>query len=116
MFWVGSAKKDLQSLPAEIQLAFGHQLWLVQNGDTPDNAKALKGNKGASVLELVEDFNKGSYRAVYTVRFSDAVYVLHAFEKKSKQGIGHPPKDQALIESRLKAAEAHHKARSQGGS
>jgi phage-related protein len=68
----------------------------------------LKGFSGASILEVVVDFRTDTYRAVYTVKFAGAVYVLHAFQKKSKKGIETPKSDVELIRKRLKAAEASH--------
>lgn len=86
----------------------GNALDDVQVGVTPPQAKPLKGFKGVSVLEISEDFRTDTYRAVYTVRFVEAVYVLHCFQKKSKTGIETPKPDKALIESRLKQAKAIH--------
>jgi len=74
----------------------GHALDIVQQGLTPQQAKALKGFSGASVLELVTDYHTDTYRAIYTVRFPQAIYVLHCFQKKSKQGVKTPPKDLEL--------------------
>lgn len=84
---------------------FGYALFLAQQGDKSDSAKPLKGFGGAGVLELVENHEGDTYRAVYTVRFEDAVYVLHCFQKKSKSGIATPKQDIDLIKSRLKAVE-----------
>lgn len=95
-------------MPEAIQDEFGHALYLVQEGDRPDNAKPLKGFGGASVLEIVESHDGNAYRAVYTVRFEEAVYVLHCFQKKSKSGISTPKQDIDLMESRLKEAEEEH--------
>jgi phage-related protein len=83
---------------------------LAQTGQHPPSARPLKG-LGSGVVELVEDFDKSTYRAVYTVRFGDAVYVLHAFKKKSKQGIKTPQTDIELIKRRLKDAEQDHAQR-----
>ncbi|MEI9991145.1 MAG: type II toxin-antitoxin system RelE/ParE family toxin [Rhizomicrobium sp.] len=80
-------------------------------GETPPEAKALKGFGGASVLELVESHDRGTYRAVYTVRFATGVYVLHAFQKKAKRGIATPKQEIDLIRERLRLAERHHAAR-----
>ncbi|HEX4322057.1 MAG TPA: type II toxin-antitoxin system RelE/ParE family toxin [Acidobacteriaceae bacterium] len=87
-------------------------LYLAQFGRKHISAKPLKGFGSAGILEVVEDFDGSTYRAVYTVRFANAVYVLHCFQKKSKHGIATPKPDLMLIESRLKAAEFH----SRGGS
>ena len=78
-------------------------------------AKALRGFGGRTVLELVEDFDSDTYRAVYTVRFAGVVYVLHAFQKKAKKGIATPQQDIELIKSRLRDAELHYRARIEKG-
>lgn len=87
----------------------GHCLHLVQTGETPANAKPLHGFGGASVLELVENFDGNTYRAVYTVKFADAVYVLHAFQKKSKRGGSTPKPEIDLIQQRFKTAAEHYR-------
>ncbi len=104
--WVGSSKKDLMALPADARKFFGHALDFAQRGGQHDAAKTLKGFGGAGVLEVVEDDAGGTYRAVYTVKFAEAVFVLHCFQKKSKRGITTPKKDMDIIHARLKAAEA----------
>ena len=110
LYWVGSALDDLRVLPAEVKDVFGFALHLAQWGDKHPDAKPLKGFKGASVLEVVEDYQGDTYRAVYTVRFDDAIFVLHVFQKKSKRGIKTPKLDLDLIKQRLKLAEAwYHK-------
>ena len=87
----------------------GFALWVAQRGDKPAQAKPLKGVvSGAGVLELVERHDGETYRVVYTVRFKDALYVLHSFQKKSKRGIKTPKHDVDVIRERLKAAEAHY--------
>lgn len=103
--WIGSSKKDLMALPVEVRKFFGHALDFAQRGDRHDAAKVLKGFGGAGVLEVVEDNIGGTYRAVYTVRFADAVYVLHCFQKKSRSGIETPKADIDIIRARLKVAE-----------
>lgn len=85
---------------------FGYALSLAQMGDRDDSAKVLKGFGGAGVLEVVEDATGGTYRAVYTVKFAEAVFVLHCFQKKSKSGIATLKGDMDLIRARLKVAEA----------
>ena len=102
--WVGSALADLKRLPRSVQRRMGHNLYLVQIDVKPLNAKPLSGFGGASVLEIVEDHGGGTYRAVYTVRFREAVFVLHVFQKKSKRGITTPKADVDLIKTRLKTA------------
>ena len=104
--WIGSSKKDLMALPVDVRKFFGHALDFAQRGDKHDAAKVLKGFGGAGVLELVEDDRNGTYRAVYTVKFVEAVFVLHCFNKKSKQGIETPKEDMDIIRARLKVAEA----------
>lgn len=104
--WMGSSKKDLMALPIEVRKFFGHALDFAQRGDKHDAAKVLKGFGGAGVLEIVKDDQDGTYRAVYTVKFADAVFVLHCFSKKSKRGIETPKEDMDTIRARLKAAEA----------
>lgn len=89
----------------------GFALYLAQVGRIHRNAKPLKGFGGGSVVEIVGDHQGDTYRAVYTVRFPTAIYVLHAFQKKSKKGIKTPQDDIELIHKRLKAAEADYKAR-----
>ena len=95
------------ALPADVRRAFGFALSLAQAGDKHDAAKVLKGFGGAGVLEVVEDNVGGTYRAVYTVKFAEAVFVLHCFQKKSKHGISTPAEDMDIIRSRLKIAEAY---------
>ena len=102
--WVGSSRDDLLALPDEVRREVGYALFVAQNGEKADSAKPLKGLGGGGVLEVVENHDGDTYRAVYTVRFASAVYVLHAFQKKSKAGIKTPKKDMDLIEARLKAA------------
>ena len=84
--WIGSSYKDLMALPPDVRRRFGYALSLAQMGDQDDTAKVLKGFGGAGVLEVVEDDTGGTYRAVYTVKFAEAVFVLHCFQKKSKSG------------------------------
>ncbi len=109
LVWIASAKKDLMAMPDDVQDTFGYALHLAQAGEKHDQAKPLKGFGSAGVLEVVEDSDGGTYRAVYTVRFGNAVYVLHCFQKKSTHGIATPKPDIDLIRDRLKAAEAHAK-------
>lgn len=104
--WVASAKKDLLSMPSDVVDLFGYALHLAQRGGKHAQAKPLKGFGSAGVLEVVED-DGNAYRAVYTVRFGNAVYVLHCFQKKSHKGIGTPKQDIDLIRDRLKLAQKH---------
>jgi phage-related protein len=104
--WVASSKKDLMAMPEEVRDTFGYALHLAQVGQKHPATKPLKGFGGAGVLEVVEDFQGDAYRAVYTLRYAEAVYVVHCFQKKSTQGITTPKPDVELIKSRLKAIEA----------
>jgi phage-related protein len=110
--WVGSSRKDMQALPATVRRVFGYALYAAQRGETPPDARPLKGFSGAGVLELIEDYRTGTYRAVYTVRFEKRIYVLHVFQKKSKRGIATPKQDLELIRARLKIAESLYRRRS----
>lgn len=102
--WVGSSKEDLRGFPEEVRRRVGGALWDAQLGRKAPYAKPLWGFGGAGVLEIVDDFDGDTYRAVYTVRFAGAVYVLHAFQKKSRRGIATPKAELELIERRLKRA------------
>lgn len=106
IIWVGSSKRDLMALPLNVRKFFGHALHFAQQGVKHDAAKPLKGFSGAGVLEILEDDDGGTYRAVYTVKFAEAVFVLHCFQKKSKSGIATPKEDMNIIRARLKVAEA----------
>jgi phage-related protein len=103
--WIGSSKKDLMALPLEVIKLFGHALDFAQRGGQHDAAKVLKGFGGSGVLEVIENHQSGTYRAVYTVKFKQAVFVLHCFQKKSKSGIATPKEDMDIIHARLKVAE-----------
>jgi phage-related protein len=111
LLWIASSRKDLRSLPTGVRRGFGLSLFAVQEGETPPAAKPLKGFSGAGVLELIEDERGNTYRAVYTVRFADVVYVLHVFQKKSKHGIATPKHEIDLIHERLKLAQNDHASR-----
>ena len=106
LYWVGSSKKDIALMPGEVQDIFGYALYLAQIGQKHDDVKPLKGLGSAGVLEVVEDWHGDTYRAVYTVRFAAAVFVLHVFQKKSRKGIETPKHEIALIRERLRAAES----------
>jgi len=105
LFWVGSSRKDVREFPEEVKDVMGHALDVAQLGGKHPDAKPLGGSGGAGVLEVVDDFAGDTYRAVYTVRFAGAVYVLHAFQKKSKRGIKTPQRELDLVKERLKRAE-----------
>ncbi|MCP5228888.1 type II toxin-antitoxin system RelE/ParE family toxin [Accumulibacter sp.] len=104
--WIASSYKDLMALPPDVRRRFGYALSLAQTGDQDDAAKVLKGFGGAGVLEVVEDDAGGTYRGVYTVKYAEAVFVLHCFQKKSKRGIATPKSDMDIIRARLKVADA----------
>lgn len=112
--WIGSSLRDLKSFPAEVKDIMGYALYQAQVGRKAPSAKPLRGFGGAGVLEIVEDQQTDTYRAVYTVKFSEFVYVLHAFQKKSKKGIATPKPDIDLIKRRLRAAEEDFKIRQTG--
>jgi phage-related protein len=105
LFWIGSSKRDLMALPIAVRKFFGHALDFAQQGTHHDAAKVLQGFGGAGVLEIIEDAQGGTYRAVYTVKFANAVFVLHCFHKKSKRGSKTPQQDADIIRARLKMAE-----------
>jgi phage-related protein len=102
--WLGSSRDDLRKFPEEVRNRVGGALWEAQLGRKALYAKPLKGFGGAGVLEIVDDFDGETYRAVYTVRFAGIVYVLHAFQKKSRRGIATPRQEMTLIEARLQRA------------
>ena len=108
VFWVASSYDDWLGFPDEVQDVMGYALHLAQCGEKAPNAKPLTGFKGASVMEIRDDCAGDTYRAIYTVRFSEAVYVLHAFQKKSRKGIATPKNEIELIEQRLRKAKEHH--------
>ena len=105
LYWMGSSKRDLLSLPGSVVDLFGFALYLAQDGRKHEQAKPLRGFGSAGVLEVVEDWDRSTYRAVYTVRFEGVVFVLHIFQKKSRRGAATPRADIDLIHQRLKAAE-----------
>ena len=105
---MGSCLEDLRGFPEKARREVGHSLREAQDGLKAKNAKPMEGFRGASVLKIVEDYDGDTYRAVYTVKFAEAVYVLHCFQKKSKSGIATPRQDLDLIKQRYKLAEAEH--------
>ena len=102
--WVGSSKADLSAFPEDVRRRVVGALWEAQTGRKAPYAKPLKGFGGAGVLDIVDDFDGDTFRAVYTVRFAKVVYVLHAFQKKSKRGIATPRAELDLIGRRLRQA------------
>ena len=111
VFWMASSRKDLKAFPKAVQSDVGYALFAAQRGEEYRSVKALKGFGGRSVLEIVAPHDGDTYRAVYTVKFEDAVYVLHAFQKKSTKGIATPQREIDLIRRRLADAEQHYKER-----
>jgi len=110
LHWVGSSKKDLLEFPDAVISNMGYALGLVQIGGKHPRAKPWKGH-GPGVFEIVDDYRGDTFRAVYTVRFAKAVYVLHAFQKKSKSGIKTPQSHIELIGERLKRAAQDYEQR-----
>lgn len=115
LFWMGASRADLKTFPDEVQDVMGYALDFAQQGKKYVDAKPLRGFGGAGVLEIMDDYDGDTYRVVYTVKFAEAVYVLHCFQKKSKQGIATPKQDIDLIERRLKRAREHYVDWSTGG-
>jgi phage-related protein len=106
--WVGSSLDDLRSFPVQARRTVGLALRLAQAGDKHPDAKPLRGHRGAGILEVVADDEGNTYRAVNTVRFPEAIYVLHCFQKKSTQGIATSRRDLDLIDARLRRARDVH--------
>lgn len=106
--FVASARDDLIALPDEVRSVFGFAIYQAELGEKHPDAKPLQGFGGAGVLEVVEDHRGDTYRAVYTVKFAGVVYVLHAFQKKSKKGAKTDQRDIKRIKARLKIAEQHY--------
>jgi phage-related protein len=103
--WVGTSRKDLRKFPEPVQDHLGYALYVAQRGGKHRDAKALSGFGGAGVVEMVKDYRGDTFRAVYTLRYAGAVYVVHAFQKKSKTGRQTPRRDMELIKQRLRQAE-----------
>jgi phage-related protein len=113
--WIASTLKDLKSFPDDVKDVIGYALYQAQVGRKAPSAKPLTGFGGAGVLEIVEDYQTDTYRAVYTLKFEALVYVLHAFQKKSKKGVATAKPDIDLIRKRLKLAEENFKGRKSRG-
>jgi phage-related protein len=109
--WIGSSRRDIRAFPQAVRRDVGKALFAAQAGETDPAAKPLRGFGGGSVLEVVARHDGGTWRAVYTVRFDDAVYVLHAFQKKSKRGRATPKQEMELVRQRLREAERMHRER-----
>jgi len=108
LVFMGSSREDLRAFPEEVREVMGFALRSAQLGGKHKDAKPLRGFAGAGVLEIIDDADGDTYRGVYTVRFEGVVYMLHAFQKKSRKGIETPKNDLDLVKRRLKAAEDHH--------
>ena len=109
--WIGTSLRDLRSFPRAVRVDIGHALFTAQEGKTDPAARPLKGFGGASVLEIVASHHGNAWRAVYTVRFQGAIYVLHVFQKKATKGIATPTREIDLIKQRLAEAERDHRER-----
>ena len=109
LVWLGSSRRDLRAFPRQARREIGVALYAAQQGEADPAAKPLKGSGGASVMEIVSEDQRGAWRAVYTIRFAEAVYVLHAFQKKSKRGIATPKQELELIKRRLAEATRVHR-------
>ena len=105
VIWVGSSRKDLREFPDPVRDHIGYALYVAQCGGKHRDAKVMTGFGGAGVVEIVKDYRGDTFRAVYTLRHAGAVYVLHAFQKKSKSGRETPRRDMDLIQQRLREAE-----------
>lgn len=112
--WAPGTLQSIRSFPKKVRTTFGRAIYFAQMGDKHPAAKPLSGFGSGAVLEIVEDHDRNTYRAVYTVRFKEAVYVLHVFQKKAKRGIRTPLADIGLIKERLRWAEESHKRRRVG--
>ena len=108
LYWVGSSLEDLRTFPDTVIDVMGYALHLAQQGNKHPDAKPLKGFPGGSVLEITADHDGNTWRAVYMLKYKDTLYVLHAFQKKSKQGIKTPRQHINMIQRRLKLAQEHH--------
>jgi len=109
--WIGTSLRDLRSFPRPVRIDIGHALFTAQEGKTDPAAKPLKGFGGASVIEIVVSHLGNAWRAVYTVRFQDAIYVLHVFQKKSTKAIATPTREIERIRQRLAEAERDYRGR-----
>lgn len=111
VLWVGSSRRDLRGFSRGVRRGIGQALFTAQQGEVDPSAKPLRGFGGGSVLEIVANQEGGTWRAVYTVRYPEAIYVLHAFQKKSKSGVATPKRDIDLIRQRLAEVERLHSER-----
>ena len=107
--WVGSSREDLRRFPKQVRITVAFALFQAELGGKHVDAKPMRGFGGAGVLEVVADHDRSTFRTVYTVKFPSAVYVLHAFQKKSKKGSETPKAELEKIRDRLKIALEHHR-------
>ena len=108
LIWVGTSKEDLSGFDEEVRRVMGFALFVAQLGDKHPDAKVLRGFGSAGVLEVIEDSDGATFRSVYTVKFSGRLFVLHAFQKKSKKGAKTPKAEIDLVKKRLEEAERIH--------
>jgi phage-related protein len=109
--WIGTSRRDLKGFPPPVRRDMGKALYAAQRGETDPAAKPLRGFGGARVMEIVDLHDTNTYRAVYTAQFGEAIYVLHAFQKKSKRGIATPAREIELVRRRLAEAKRLHRQR-----
>lgn len=114
LLWIGSSKNDLSAFPDDVKLVMGFALRIAQQGGKHQRAKALQGQGSAGVLEIVDDYDGDTYRAVYTISFPGYVYALHAFQKKSTRGKETNKTDLRMIERRLRGAMQDYEKRIKG--
>ena len=105
LIWIGSSHDDLKDFPEPVRRAAGYALHLAQMGERPDRTKVLSGLGNAKIIEIRENDESGTYRTIYTVEFQGFIFVLHAFQKKSKSGIATPKQELDLIKQRVKDAK-----------
>lgn len=103
--WVGSSRRDFRAMPRAVQNMMGYALYVAQRGGKHESAKPMKGFSGAGVVEMIRDYRGDTYRCVYTVRIAAAVYVLHAFQTKSKRGIETPRGEIEIVKRRMREVE-----------
>jgi phage-related protein len=111
VIWVGSSRRDLRAFPEPVRDHIGYALYVAQRGGKHRDARTLSGFGGAGVVEVVKDFRGDTFRAVYTLRYAGGVYVIHAFQKKSKAGRETPRRDIEMVKQRLREAEQISKER-----
>ena len=111
LVWIGSSLKDLREFPEDVRQMMGFALYMAESGGKHIAAKPLRGYGGAGVLEVVDDFDGDTYRTVYTVRFAEAIYVLHAFQKRSTRGVATPKREVEIVNARLELARQLHTQR-----